>query len=148
MPGNSILSYFQSFFGGFKLVNADELKTLANQLFSVTSGLTAHAGGGQAASLPMPAAINNVTTVASANDSVQLPPALIGAQIFLVNAGANSMQVFGDPSNLANGNASDVIIPHNSNNAAAAGTGVAQASTVGALYVCVTLGVWKQLLFS
>jgi len=72
-------------------------------------GLTAHAGGGQGSATALPAQINRVTTVASANDSVVLPAAKAGLQVTVVNAAAaNSMNVFpatGDAINALGANA-------------------------------------------
>jgi hypothetical protein len=57
--------------------------------------LTATAGGGQTNALALSAAINRVTTVATAADSVKLPVAVPGAVITVINAaGTNSMNVF------------------------------------------------------
>lgn len=61
---------------------------------SVVSGLTAFAGGGQASAFQLAKDINRVTTVASADDSVKLPLALAGAEIVVINRGAQSMKVF------------------------------------------------------
>src|SRR5258708_2146908 len=62
---------------------------------SYTDGITAHAGGTQAASVPLTSMINRVTTVATAGDSVSLPLAAPVMQITVVNAAAaNAMLVF------------------------------------------------------
>lgn len=152
---SSILSLFTSFIPGSRLVDGGDLQTLAKLLFSTADGLTAHAGGGQANALPLTAALNNVTTVASGNDSVALPLAIPGQFVVLSNnAAANSMQVYGNPTNPNNPSPttgapqSDVIIAHNSSSAAAAGTGVAHAASTMGIYACTKLGVWKQMLSS
>jgi hypothetical protein len=47
---------------------------------------------------------NNVSTVATAGDSVVLPPAVVGLQIIVQNSAANSLNVF--PASQAHGGAS------------------------------------------
>lgn len=70
---------------------------------SSASGLTAHSGGTQAAALQLTTAINNVTTVAAAGDSVVLPTSAAGMEITVTNSGANSMQVYGKGADTING---------------------------------------------
>src|ERR1044071_8736408 len=82
-------------------------------LDSVSDNLTAHAGGTQAAALALTSIMNILATVATAGDSVKLPPAVIGLVIGVLNNGANSAQVFGAGTDNING--------------VATATGVAQA---------------------
>lgn len=98
----------------------------------ITLAVTATAGGGKATAKALTAAINVVGTVATAADSVLLPAALPGLCLWVKNAGANSMQVFGQ--------GTDTI------NAVATGTGVAQAAGLSAMYVCAEAGKWDRLL--
>ena len=63
--------------------------------YTNANNITAHAGGGQAAATVLGAALNRVTTIASAADSVALPAAVGGQSITVVNASSNSMQLFG-----------------------------------------------------
>lgn len=100
--------------------------------WSAVDALTAHAGGGQSSATALTKTVNRVTTVATAADSVTLPVSQAGMMVAVVNSGANSMQVFGTTP--------DTI------NAAATGTGVAQAAAKTALYVCPVAGKWFQLL--
>lgn len=95
---------------------------------SVTDNLTAHAGGTQAAALPLTAELNRISTVATAGDSVSLPASAAGLSIVVVNSGANAMQVFGA--------GTDTI------NAVATATGVSQMPNSLVLYVCHTAGTW------
>lgn len=97
---------------------------LSGQTVVANATLTAFAGGGQASATLMGYGANNVTVVATAADSVKLPPAIAGKVVFVRNATATSMQVFG-------GGTSTI-------NAAATGTGVAQAATTGRYYICVS----------
>lgn len=92
---------------------------------SVTAGITAHAGGGQASALPLTTTINVLGIVATAGDSVMLPQAVLGAICIVDNtAGAASSQVFGQPGT------SDTI------NGIATATGFAVASGKRALFYC------------
>jgi hypothetical protein len=61
---------------------------------SVSGSLTAYAGGGQANGTALTAYINRVSTVATAADSVKLPAATPGTDAIVINAAANSMNVF------------------------------------------------------
>lgn len=100
---------------------------------SARGGLTAHAGGGQAAALQLSGRYASITVVASAADSVKLPAATVGAQLYLSNdAATNAMQVFGL--------GTDTI-----NNVATA-TGVSQAAGLGAEYACMKAGNWSRFL--
>lgn len=95
----------------------------ANQQQATTS-ITAHAGGGQSASVALGYGFNQVGTVASGSDSVQLPPCNVGAMVYVTNDGSNSMTVFGNSAR------SDTI------NGTAGSTGVAQANGAHAIYFC------------
>lgn len=99
-----------------------------------TVGVIAHAGGGQASATPVSGGMIRVDTVVTAADSIQLPLAVAGLELCLVNNTANSMQVFGA--------GTDTI-----NNVATA-TGVAQGSQVAAYYVCsnsAPAGKWHRI---
>lgn len=95
---------------------------------SVVIGLTAHAAGGQASALLLTGQSNSVDTVATAADSVKLPPPqFVGQQInVLNNAASNSMQVFGSGTDTING--------------VATATGVAQAAGKHAIYQAYSVG--------
>mgnify|MGYP006921458617 CR=1 FL=1 len=133
MPLSSILP---KFLRGIRLPNGDGLDDLTSEMWSTETGITAAAGGTQAAARKLTEANNVVGTVASAADSVRLPPAQVGRRVLVRNSGANSMQVFGD--------GSDTI------NAAATATGVAQAASTSALYWCASVtggvGAWFRIL--
>jgi hypothetical protein len=96
--------------------------------------VTAKAGGTRAAATKLTAAVNRIGTCATAADSVCLPPAVGGQVIYVVNGGAASAQVFGDPAT------SDTI------NGVAAGTGVALANGKSASYFSPAAGVWFAVL--
>lgn len=61
---------------------------------STTAGITAFAGGGQASATALTTDINEVSTVATAADSVKLPSAAAGYSVTIINNGANACDVF------------------------------------------------------
>lgn len=102
-----------------------------NDQMAATTGITALAGGAKPGTL-LTTTMNVVTVCATAADSVSLPAAVAGAEVFVHNATAASMQVFGL--------GTDTI------NSVATATGVAQATLKSALYKCVVAGNWIRLL--
>lgn len=149
-PVSTMMQLFPSFVVGNRLLDGGDVLALATILFSPNVGVVALAGGGQTGATVLLNGFNEVKTVASGGDSVALPMAIPGAFCAVYNKGAQSMQVYGQPANPANPSTaspqgqSDVVTAHNSNNAAAAGAGVAHPSAVGAFYYCFDLGTWKQ----
>jgi hypothetical protein len=95
---------------------------------SAQDGIVAKAGGGQATAFQLTAEMNRISTVATAGDSVMLPPAQPGLGLLVVNHGTKSMQVFGQPGDTIN----DV----------ATGTGVPQMQNSAVFYFCFTAGAW------
>lgn len=66
--------------------------------------ITAHAGGGQASAYQITKLVSQITTCATAGDSVKLPTALTGTNGLILNATATSANVYPDSgSNFANG---------------------------------------------
>lgn len=96
---------------------------------SSLAGLTAFAGGGQGGALQLTSQVSRIATVATAGDSVKLPPALIGSWVVVVNKGANPMQVFGAGTDTING--------------IATATGISQGINTNAMYVCTVAGNWE-----
>jgi len=99
---------------------------------SCANGLTALAGGGQTGATNLTGQLNRVTTVATAADSVQLPTAKAGMQIFVKNTSANSLNVFpysGDAINALSANAAYAL-----------------ATVKAALFVCCVDGTWDTIL--
>lgn len=127
----------QIFENGFRLRRGEKLnKAIANPQYSYQSGITAFATGGQASATKLQSTLNEIGTVGTTADSVQLPPALPGLSITVANAGANACQVFAayqDP------NAPTI-------NAIAGTTGVSLAAGKTAEYICVKATRWNQLL--
>lgn len=104
--------------------------TTANFLAgSTTTGITAKAGGGQAAGTVLTAANNFISVCATAADSVVLPSdAPVGAPVYVRNGGAASAQVFAVTPGTVNG--------------VATGTGVSLAAGASATYRQSVLGTW------
>lgn len=98
-------------------------------------GLTAHAGGTQAAALLLTSSFNTVTTVGTAADSVKLPLATannIGYSVIIQNATSTSLQTYGS--------GTDTI------NAVATATGVAIAGNKFGYFVVTGAGTWVGML--
>ena len=115
--------------------NADQgIKKLMVDMLAVQDSITATAGGGQANAALVNAMFARVTTVATAADSVKLPPATQpGLELTIVNAAAaNSMNLF--PS------LGDAI------NALSANTALAVAANKCVKLICTGRGQWHSIL--
>jgi hypothetical protein len=97
-------------------------------LESSQDAIIANPGGGVSNATVLTRQNNRITTVATAGDSVKLPPALQGLECYVINHGAAAMQVFG--------NGTDTI------NDVAGSTGVSQMTGSCVLYICMTPGAW------
>jgi hypothetical protein len=107
------------------------------QTLSSVDALVAHAGGGQPNALLLLNMINRIGTVASANDSVRLQPAVPGENVVVMNGGAgNSMNVF--PSSQAQGG----IVGGDAINALGANNAFAMAQGAISIFYCWTAGQW------
>ena len=95
---------------------------------SFTDNLTAKAGGGQANATPITTECSRVSVVATAGDSVVLPLSGAGLTLFVINHGANPMQVYG----LGTDTVDDVAVA----------TGVTQMQGSMVIYTCITAGNW------
>ncbi len=84
-------------------------------------------GNSQSTAFQLYADINRFTTVAVGTGAM-LPPAAPGLDIFIINHGANTLQVYG--------NGSDVI------DDVTAATGVSQMSNSVVIYICTVAGKW------
>lgn len=97
------------------------------------ASISARAGGGQANATPLRSAQNLIAVCASAGDSVQLPPAAGGQNMWIANGGAASCQVFAYPG-------TDTI------NGVANGTGIALAAGKAIELFCPLTGAWFGVL--
>ena len=66
----------------------------ASSVYDATTGITAFATGGQTSATALTSEFNNVTTCATAGDSVKLPAAALGKRVTIKNSGAASLAVF------------------------------------------------------
>ncbi len=98
------------------------------------SALTALASGLQVGATQLITGLNEVSTVAGANDSVQLPAAVAGAIVYVANPSAQTLTIFGKSGR------TDTI------NGTAGATGVTQATTVHAIYFCPVDTKWYRVL--
>lgn len=114
-------------------IDSSDLSSQIEEAYSAQNAITAYAGGGQANGVLLTRSFSRITTVATAADSVKLPPAKAGAQMIVFNkAAANSLNVFP--------NTGDAI------NALSANAAYALAATKGAMFVCCVDGTWDTIL--
>jgi hypothetical protein len=92
----------------------DKINEVIGYLEGTATGIVAFPGGGQTDATQLTATFNEVTTVASAGDSVKLLPAIAGTKQTVKNDGANDLAVFpslGDTIDDGTPNASITIAP-------------------------------------
>lgn len=121
-----------TFTRGRQLIDGDKLNQISQLLGSSGLPVVAKAGGTKPLATPIVNTNVEVGTVATAADSILLPPAYPGLMIRIANTGVASMQVFGS--------GTDTI------NSVATGTGVAQGNGTAAAYFCPTPGKWFRIL--
>jgi hypothetical protein len=100
---------------------------------SVTTGITAAAGGGQANAVALTSQFNVLSTVGTAADSVLLPALnanFVGARVIVKNGGANSANVF--------------PFTGQTINALAANTALAVAAAATTTFVAVSATNWQS----
>ncbi len=137
----SLLQLFKSFTPGKQLIDGGELKQMASLLMSAQDIDVPDNAGDAATGYRLTAAMNRIASLVATNDSVVLPPAVPGRMVWVDNATASTVIVFGDPYNPATG-AADGIAAHGSNNVVT--TGISVTTTVLANFVCIKAGEWKQ----
>lgn len=77
---------------------------------SVTTSITAYAGGGQANATSLTNKFNFVTTCATRGDSVKVPAALQGMHMFVINQGAQMCSIYPQTGENFNGKAANAAI--------------------------------------
>lgn len=108
-----------------QLISGEDVNNITDQLNSSAVGLVATPGGTKAAALQLNAASNVIATCATNGDSVMLPVGTIaGLEVWIQNAGAADVQVFGKDSDTIDGVATAI--------------GVTQGETTLTLYKCMT----------
>lgn len=143
----SHLAYLSSYQAGrgSGLIDSTEMNKFFNMVLGARNGIVAHAGGGVAAATPLSLGFNSVDTVATAADSLLLPPAIMNAWCWIVNNGAASTSIYNLQSNGQNGGATDSVILHGATTIVTGSTAVTLASGHSSLFVCMSLGFWKQI---
>ena len=147
MTAKSVFTYFGSFWQktGDALIGREALTQLAQFTLGTVNSLTALAGGGQPGATQLAYSVNEVDTVTSNNDSVQLPLAIVGAYCLIVNAGASTLAIYANAAtNSNNGAVLDQMIAINTNTKTAAASDITLASGHTSEFVCSTAGLWKQ----
>lgn len=127
---------------GPNTVDGTWLNGLANgQNQTFVSGLTATAGGTQAAALQLPgtATLIEVDTVATSGDSVMLPQCVASRVLTIINAGAGTLYVYGNSATNRATAAADTI------NGTAGSTAYQLTTTLVAQFYCAKSGAWKAL---
>lgn len=124
--------------------NQSQVAQVGYLQLSVTNAITAFAGGGQTSAVLLTSAYNRVTVVATAADSVKLPPCVngavgnglsnsIGLAVWVTNnTAATNLAVFPNTGDLINQGAADASFT------------VAGAKT--AVFICGVAGSWNALL--
>ena len=126
---------------GRKLIDGKTIRTIVQQNLTASSGLVALAGGGLSASTPVVLSyISEFTTVASANDSCALPPAIQGLEYEIVNSGAQTLRVYCNAANPANAGAADNIVAAGGANS----TYVSVPANAVGVFSATALGRWKS----
>jgi hypothetical protein len=99
-------------------------------LLSCQDQITATPGGGQPNAFQLEAIFNRVTVVGSAGDSVQLTQATTGASQLVINAGGQSLDIYG--------NGTDTLDTH--------GPGAPETLAAGSWvwFYCLTPGQWQS----
>lgn len=119
---------------GVRMGDMRAVQDCAAGLINVDSkSLTAKAGGGQTGATQLISGVNEVGTVATNGDSVQLPAAIAGTICFVGNSGAANMTVYGKSGR------TDTI------DGTAGATGVAQNSATDNIYFCAINGKWRKV---
>lgn len=127
---------------GFQLVDGQWLRGLSDGLNrSVAIGITAHAGGTQAAAFQLPAnrQMIEVDTVAAGNDSVLLPFSSAGTMLTVFNNGASTLAIYANPNNNALTGAPDVI------NKTTNTTSYTLTTGQSAMFSCAKNGIWAAI---
>lgn len=126
---NEVTTLLNALAGGGTIGTAGAGTAIAGYLErSLTTGITAFAGGGQTNATALVKDFNRVTTVATAADSVRLPVSVAGMENVVVNDAAVAMQVFGAGTETIDG--------------IATATGISQAAGSTVVYRCFVAGNW------
>lgn len=122
---------------GFQMPSGEKLNRIVSQgVLSYNAALTALAGGAQVGAPVLDGGVNNIATVASANDSVVMPKSSPGKVVYLRNGSTNACQVFANTASSLPSGVQDTI------NGTAGATGVSIAAGKTAQFICYAYGAW------
>lgn len=107
-------------------------KALPNFVDATDTALTATASGTKLTAIVLTKGISRLAVVATAADSVLLPPAKVGINVLVINDGAAAAQVFGAGTDTIDG--------------VATATGVVLTNAKRCIYSCYTDGAWVSLM--
>lgn len=113
---------------GTKVIATTEVTAGTFVVGSAASGITAQAGGTKAAATVLAKQFNQISTCATADDSVLLPAALAGRTVYVFNDGAAAARIFGAGTDTIDG--------------VGTATGVPLTNAERAVFVCFTDGAW------
>lgn len=114
-----------------QLIGGDDFNNHSAQLNSGQDGITAGAGGGQAKAFQLTKAVNVISSVVTANDSVKLPKGILGLEVWVQNADTvtnNSAQVYTYGKGTIN-----------NTDGAAVGVALAESVTAATMYKCIDI---------
>jgi len=125
---------------GVQLLDADKIDANFTLLsggggLTAATGITAHAGGTQALGVALTASVNLITVCATGGDSVCLPSALGGQEVFVGNAGAAACNVFS-----SNASTADTI------NGTIGTTAFSLGIGKNAVFFSPAAGIWRVIL--
>lgn len=112
--------------GGVVVYSPSANTSLFNEL--AQTGITANATQTQAAATPITGQMALVSTVAAAGNGIVLPASAAGLEIFVINKGANPMQVYGLSADKIDDQTASV--------------GVVQMAGSAVIYACAAAGNW------
>lgn len=113
----------------------------------ITNTITALAGGAQVGATQLSRGFNEIDVVVTANDSVMLPNAILGAECVVNNMQPTTVtvKIYGRPANELNGNLPDTIVAHGATAVTLGSTGVTLGTGHVSWFACMTQGQWKQI---
>ena len=122
---------------GFRLLEGGAVNAaLATGLNLAQDAVTALAGGGATGAPLLVIGWNFIKVCASGNDSVMMPPSVIGAVVHVKNGGAQTVAIFANTTSSLPAGTLDTL------NGTAGATGITVASGSTAILACTALGAW------
>lgn len=122
-----VVSIFTSFVPGFRLIDGEDLETMAKLLLSAREGI--EGGPSEQEATPLQTFISQVVD----GDCVVLPPGLSGRYMWVFNDSANPLQVYATSPNPLTGYADEID----------GQTMFTQAPGSVVEYICYAPGMWK-----